>query len=194
LEQIAIIMHRILTLLVAQIGYRQIVAGLSLLPCLVLAWFMPKWGDRVIGPIEKFGMRLAERKRLAIGLSRLVFVSALFLAPFHPYAQTLGHPAPLGIENRAMFEAQLRATPGEHLAIVRYFPGADTQQNWAYSRIQEWVYNEADIDRAKVVWARDIPGVDIHPLLNYFRGRRVWLVEPDARPPRMSPYSELPAP
>ncbi len=45
-----------------------------------------------------------------------------------------------------------------------------------------------DIDHAKIVWARDIPGIDIHPLLKYYSDRDVWLVEPDANPPRMTPY------
>jgi hypothetical protein len=71
--------------------------------------------------------------------------------------------------------------PGQQLAIVRYgLPWADTS---------EWVYNGADIDGAKVVWAREIPGTDIRPLLDYFRGRSVWLVEPNATPPRLSPYA-----
>jgi hypothetical protein len=33
------------------------------------------------------------------------------------------------------------------------------------------------------VWARDIPGVDIAPLLAYYRDRRAWIVEPDSSSP-----------
>ena len=64
--------------------------------------------------------------------------------------------------------------------IVRYTP--------THSVHDEWVYNAADIDRAKIVWARAIPGVDLHPLLEYFHDRKVWIVEPDTHPIRMRPY------
>jgi hypothetical protein len=121
------------------------------------------------------------RRPVGIGLSRVVVLFSIILSPFHPHAAMLGHSLPSGIEYRAQFETQLNSLPGEHLVIVCYSPAHDV--------LAEWVYNRADIAHAKVVWAREIPGVDPMPLLDYFRERHVWLVEPDASPPRMSPYS-----
>jgi hypothetical protein len=50
------------------------------------------------------------------------------------------------------------------------------------------VYNAAEIDAAKIVWAREIPGRDLKPLLDYYRDRRVWLVDADAASPQLKPY------
>jgi hypothetical protein len=56
----------------------------------------------------------------------------------------------------------------------------------------EWVYNEADIDRAKVVWARDMGAAQNKELIDYFQDRHVWLVEADGSPPTVLPYSASP--
>src|SRR5205823_4942191 len=54
----------------------------------------------------------------------------------------------------------------------------------------EWVYNEADIDAAKVVWARDMDATSNAELLRYFQGRRVWLIEPDSAPSKLVAFHE----
>jgi hypothetical protein len=82
--------------------------------------------------------------------------------------------------DRAHALAQLRASDGKHLVIVRYGPEHDSGN--------EWVYNEADIDRAKVMWARDMGSAQNLELIRYFKDRHVWLAEPDNRPPTLSPY------
>ena len=54
--------------------------------------------------------------------------------------------------------------------------------------VNEWVYNQANIDGSAVVWARDMGNRQNRELLEYFKGRQVWLVEPDQNPPQLSPY------
>jgi len=85
-----------------------------------------------------------------------------------------------GNQERAIILRRLEDLPGGQLAIVRYRP--------FHLVHMEWVYNRADIDRAKVVWARDMGERCNAELLNYFRNRHVWLVEPDEAPPRVRLY------
>ena len=85
-------------------------------------------------------------------------------------------------EERAQIESRLEGLPGGQLAIVRYGPGHNPQD--------EWVYNGADIDGSKVVWAREMDTADNLELIHYYPDRRVWLVEPDAIPARIEPYEE----
>jgi len=86
---------------------------------------------------------------------------------------------PLGLP-RAHVLAELDSYAGPQLAIVRYT--AD------HSPFDDWVYNAADIDKAKVVWAREMEPGKSQDLVTYFRDRRAWLVEPDCSPPKISPY------
>ncbi len=87
---------------------------------------------------------------------------------------------PRGNLDRAAAVRELQHLPGEQLVIVHYGPRHDV--DW------EWVYNAADIDQAKVIWARDMADDKNQELLRYFPGRRVWLLNGDDSPPRLSPY------
>jgi hypothetical protein len=79
---------------------------------------------------------------------------------------------------RAAILNRLKQEPGRHLVIVRYGP--------EHSVHAEWVYNEADIDASKIIFAREMK--DNRPLLEYFKDRNVWLVEADQTPARLTPY------
>jgi hypothetical protein len=125
---------------------------------------------------------------VGIGLSRVVALFVIGVLPFQ-IVEGIRNPgatvtAPTWSRQRAQTEAQLKAMPGEHLVIVRYAPGHGYEA--------EFVYNLADIDHAKVVWAREIPGVNVQPLLDYFRERHIWLFEPDLSPPRLPIYPLVP--
>lgn len=83
---------------------------------------------------------------------------------------------------RARILNRLEHTPGDHVVIVRYKPDHDFI-------LDEWVFNNADINGSKVIWARDM-GPQNAELVRYFRGRHAWLVEPDYDPPRLTSYVE----
>jgi len=53
---------------------------------------------------------------------------------------------------------------------------------------REWVYNGAEIDSAKVLWARELDSEQNAKLLAYFRNRHVWLVGPDKDNTELIPY------
>ncbi len=83
---------------------------------------------------------------------------------------------------RAYIEDWLSRRPGKQLVIVHY--------SSTHSPDQEWVYNRADIDASKVVWAREMDPQSDAELIRYFKDRNVWLLNADAKPPRVVPYNE----
>ena len=85
--------------------------------------------------------------------------------------------------DRAAVLARLRQLPGLHLVLVKYRP----DHVFTY----EWVYNEAEIDRAKVVWARDLGPEANRPLIDYFGGRQVWTVDADQHPAELVRWHRL---
>ena len=74
----------------------------------------------------------------------------------------------------------LEELPGRQLAIVRYAP--------SHQPMDDWVYNSADIDGSKVIWARDMDAASNRELFEYYKDRKVWLVQPDTGPVSVTPY------
>jgi hypothetical protein len=89
----------------------------------------------------------------------------------------LNHQNP---ERRIVVTRRLAAMPGKLLVFVRYSPQHIFQD--------EWVYNDADLDGARVVWARDLGPEENRKLRAYYPDRQVLLFEPDGRPMRLQPY------
>ena len=85
-------------------------------------------------------------------------------------------------EGRLPILKQLQDAPGGQLVFVHYLP---------FHPLREWITNAADIDHAKVVWALDLGPDENRELTAYYPDRTAWLAEPDARPPRLRPYSGL---
>jgi hypothetical protein len=156
--------------------------GLFLLVCLAWSLLFPEIQPHYVAPLTGIFMVLASwgllrmthwrpggrswGSALAIGLFAGSALSSLrILHAWYIY----GGPAPL--KARAAIARQLDASPGTHLVFVHYGP--------EHNLHDEWVYNGADIDQAKVVWANDLGEERDRELIRYFGRRQVWLVEPD---------------
>jgi hypothetical protein len=129
-------------------------------------------------------------------LVRLTVTVCFVLAGMRLYAEPLHLALPIGPgvwasewygsdsragTARAQIESRLEQIPGRQLAIVRYSP--------EHEPMDEWVYNTADIDNSKVVWAREMDETENLELIDYYKDRKVWLVQPDTQPVEISPYT-----
>jgi hypothetical protein len=72
---------------------------------------------------------------------------------------------------RAHAEDRLLHEPGQHLVLVQYGPHHDP---W-----EELVYNPADIDGSRIVWAHSLGSEKDSELIHYYGNRDVWLLEED---------------
>jgi hypothetical protein len=164
----------------------------------VNAWFFPHYAAPFTAAVYVLLLQCMRHMKQwkpggrAVGLAlvRCAPLVCLILAGVRIYAAPLGlalhrwpsmwyGTKPLGLP-RSKVAARLGMIPGKQLAIVRYTP--------EHAPFDDWVYNAADIDASKVVWARELHAASNQELLQYFRDRQVWLVEPDFDPPRVSRY------
>jgi len=178
--------------------YLLLVCACTVLGLLAVVWFQAHYAAPMTAAalaVSMMGLRYLRTlgwrgKPYGVGLSRAVVLAQVLSV----YASLAGfgaeyrvpHPLPGWARDRQRMGAQLEAMPGQQLVLVRY--GAQ------HDSTHEWVYNRAEIDQSKVVWAREIPGEDLRPLLEYFHGRQVWTVAADANPATLEAYSPSPRP
>jgi hypothetical protein len=127
-----------------------------------------------LGQLSRFSP-LAARIVFLVCLAQFALEYGLHATSSDPWSLALRNP-----ERRVFINNQLARAPGKQLVFVRYWPSHIFQD--------EWVYNAADIDGARVVWARDLGAAEDETLRRYYPDRTAWLLEPDARPPRLTPY------
>lgn len=132
-------------------------------------------------PVGMVLVRLTVTLCVVLAGVRLYAEPLHFALPVWPavWASEWYGPGPSGMR-RAAVEAQLEQQPGKQLVLVRYSP--------THSPLIEWVYNAADIDHSKVIWAWDMGPAKNRELIQYYKGRHVWLVQPDLQPAGVSPY------
>jgi hypothetical protein len=87
------------------------------------------------------------------------------------------------LQARPAILSNLTREGGRHLVFVHYGP--------PHRLGEEWVYNEPDIDNAKVIWARDLGPEMNRELVTYYPARQAWLLEPDEVTVRLSRCASL---
>jgi hypothetical protein len=80
---------------------------------------------------------------------------------------------------------QLHREGGRHLIVIRYAPHIANAPSFNY---RDWTRNGADLDGAEILWARDMDPNHNAKLLEYFRDRRAWLLDVDAKGIKLLPY------
>lgn len=174
----------------------------SALGLLAVTWFLPHYAAPIFAVIIALlvqALRHLRRWRfrgrpVGLGWTRALVTLSVCMLPACTM-QALAKPyLPVCLNwpynwDRADIVNHLDAVPGQHLVLVRY--------TLHHNVHEEWVYNAADIDHSKIVWARLIPGMDLRPLLDYYSSRKVWVLEvggeyADLRP--LQPSDLQPAP
>jgi hypothetical protein len=105
---------------------------------------------------------------VTVGLSILPIFFSRSLPGQYPVSWYLTEA---GFTARTEVARILRNRPGKQLVLVRYGP------NHFYHR--EWVWNDANLDHAQTIWARDLGPERDARLEVAFPRRTVWLLEPD---------------
>jgi hypothetical protein len=98
-----------------------------------------------------------------------VFAIPTFLGLLTPANRyLLGSGRFLADAKHSTVDERLQKEPGKHLVLVSYGP-----QHQIY---EELVYNHADIDRSKVVWARSLGAEKDAELIRHYPNRDVWIL------------------
>lgn len=159
----------------------------------VQTWTLPHYFSPATGALYILlvqGLRhLAQWRRRSSGLGRSlvrgvpVLACAMILLRVSAVAMhaRIEPVWPRGNLQRAAILRHLRQLPGEQLVLVRHGHHHDLDR--------EWVWNEASIDNAKIVWARDMGVQENRELIAYFKGRTVWELNEDDSTPRLERYT-----
>lgn len=135
------------------------------------------------------GMRSLRRWRGTTGLwtTRLLPVAALLVALVEPGAKLVKGQSldQIGAGGREEVEGLLAPQAGEHVVLVRHTSPSPFEPRWEkYESIElapmyvEFVYNGANIDSQRVVWAHELGEAANQRLRTYYKGRKFWLYDP----------------
>lgn len=155
------------------LGLLGVAVGASLLPLWLFAHYLaPSLALFVMAVVRGWPTGARRGAVVGAGLGLSVAFAIVYLA-HRARPPTPTDPA----EVRATIVRELRALPGDDLVVV--------EDNADWLGHVEFVYNDADLDGAAIVWARDLG--DNTALLRHFASRRAWRFRPGGEP-ALVPY------
>jgi hypothetical protein len=126
-------------------------------------------------------LRVLQRRCARAGQAIFHAVLAITLLCYlYGFLTGVGNDTNIGLPRQAIID-RLSQTPQRHLIFVKYLPG--------HSFGWEWVENGADIDGAKILWARDQGDAGNWALLDRYTGRQAWMLEVGQSPGDLKSYS-----
>ena len=168
-----------------------IAVGVAAIPLVVEWWAQPHYAAPATVALYGLVLQGVRHLRCAVRHSRwrklVALVPAAVLAMVMvrvvlPLAQAPVNPQSLPTwgsmyppsNRRFELERRFKEQGGKHLVLIRY-----RDHSRPLPIHNEWVYNAADIDQSQVVWARELDEEHNRRLLEYFKDRQVWVVDPD---------------
>jgi hypothetical protein len=164
------------------------ICGLVIAALLLETWFSPHYAAPITCILILLMVESCRQVRLARWNGRPVgkvvvaaIIPILFLSAITSFLVGK-HLTQLGWNlERARILRELDRSNEKHLILVCY--------GKKHSPHQQWIYNRADIDNAKVIWASERGFEQDKELIDYYQKRRIWLLKADDIPRRLIPYS-----
>src|SRR6267142_2313755 len=127
----------------------------------------------LVDSIVLMALRLMQRMGRSVGalIVRVAVAVAILWSLFWWIAFFNWNPDPREYQmRRQVIQRQIEQNPGKHLLLLRYFD---------HNPHEEWVYNGADLESPKIIWAREMSEDINKRLLAHYADRQVWIIEPD---------------
>ncbi len=167
----------------------QFIVLLFCLPLLFETWMQPHYAAPIVGLMLVLLVQALRHLRIirwrgrpvgrfiaraSVALSLLSLLNLAFTLKQHEQHEWRW------AAQRAEIASKLQQDAARHLIIV--------PPNLKRPAVEGWVYNEANIDAAKIVWAHEMDETRNRELLRYFKDRQSWLLKLDTEPPTLVPY------
>ena len=126
---------------------------------------------------------------LPAGMAVVLMLRIVTQSAHLPYTQKLNYQSWCcrveGNLRKARITEELSRKPGDHLVFVK----AKTDEN----NLFQWVYNLAEIDQQRIIWARDLGDQRNAQLVQYYAAhhlaKNIWMVNPNVEPAEYAPYA-----
>ena len=182
--------------LMPSVRRRSLVPILALIGMMLIAFLLTTWlnSNYISVAVPLYFVILTEclrrANRFTIPRTRLlvgpVFVIALAIGTLAWAFQDL-QPFDLNDSNygyvRAKMIDNLYAAGSRHLIFVHYGP--------EHPRGEEWIYNDADIPNAKIIWAHDMGPEANEELIRQYPDRTLWRLDADVLPQKLIPLADV---